>query len=342
MAQPSRRRPEGSADSPEPQNPAVDASAETARRPRRRPQAEPAAPVALAHEPGVDFELPFSPACCCVDAFRLVAAQMQPLPGSSRKQRRLDTEEGLLAASVAVAMHALPQTHVADVDAQIQKLADAVREGLSEEASPQAIMAHLHQVLFDDYGFCGNSTDYYNPRNSYLPGVLKTRRGLPIAMAMIYKLVAGRLGLRAWGVGLPGHFVAGVDCHGPVLVDCFHGGRLIDRNDAQKLVEETAGPEAEFDDTMLRPVTHRHWVTRLIQNLLQIHSSAGSYNDVAAMLELELVLWPDQLHLQRDLGLVLARIGQPRPAARWLKGYLEQRPDDPQRSDLEELLSVLR
>ena len=41
------------------------------------------------------------------------------------------------------------------------------------------------------------------------------------------------------------------------------------------------------------------------------------------------------------LALVLARIGQPRPAAKWLSRYLAARPEDPQRADLEELLSVL-
>ena len=93
--------------------------------------------------------------------------------------------------------------------------------------------------------------------------------------------------------------------------------------------------------TCLRPVTHRHWITRLIQNLLQSYTASGRYVDVAAMLELELLLWPDQCHLQRDLGLVLARLGQQRQAAGWLSRYLDQRPDDPQRSDLEELLGVL-
>ena len=295
-------------------------------------------------------ERPFEPVCCHAEAFSLMLQQTRPatltdgdepvgkLPA---KRRRLDTDDGLLAAAVAVAMHALPQTELAETDAQVGKLADDALEHVRGDA-PQAKMAYLHQTLFDEYGFRGNGRDYYNLRNSYLPSVLRTRRGLPIMLAMVYKLAAGKMGLKSWGVGLPGHFVAGVDCHGSTLVDCFHGGRLLSRDDAVVLVHDTAGEEAEFDESMLRPVTHRHWITRLIQNLLQIHSGAGNYADVAAMLEFELILWPDQLHLQRDLGLVLARIGQPRPAAFWLDKYLEKRPDDPQRGDLEELLGVLR
>lgn len=300
--------------------------------------------AARAESAAVATDLPFAPSCCHAEAFALMHAQMQSVPATlahAGRKRRLDTEEGLLAAAVAVAMHAMPQTELNETEAELTKIVEAVAWHV-KSGSDQAKLAYLHQILFDEYGFRGNGQDYYNPRNSYLPSVLKSRRGLPIMLAMVYKLVAGRLGLRSWGVGLPGHFVAGVDCHGPALVDCFHGGRLLDRDNAIELIRETAGEESEFDESMLRPVTHRHWVTRLIQNLLQIHSAAGNYADVAAMLEFELLLWPDQLHLQRDLGLVLARIGQPRPAVGWIGKYLEQRPDDPQRSDLEELLSVLR
>jgi regulator of sirC expression with transglutaminase-like and TPR domain len=323
---------------PRKSSPRSNAPADTPVAPQAPTAVAPAEPIALA------ADLPFPPACSHPDAFALLHAQMLPVPASlthAGRKRRLDGDDGLLAAAVAVAMHALPQTEVADTESEIAKIADAVSWHV-KSGSDQAKLAYLHQILFDEYAFRGNGQDYYNPRNSYLPSVLKTRRGLPIMLAMVYKLVAGRLGLRSWGVGLPGHFVAGVDCHGPALVDCFHGGRLLDRDNALQLVHETAGEEAEFDESMLRPVTHRHWITRLIQNLLQIHSATGNYTDVAAMLEFELLLWPDQLHLQRDLGLVLARIGQPRPAATWIGKYLEQRPDDPQRGDLEELLSVLR
>ena len=306
---------------------------------------------------------PFAPACCATSAFALMHEQTLPAdPGpaisNARPRKRLDGEAGLLNACCAVALHAraadgddAAEADPAAVAFQLDELADdvALRYGVAgieavrerAKVAPQGVMAHLHAVLFDDAGFRGNGGDYYNAKNSFLPDVLATRRGLPISLALVYKLVADRLGLRCWGVGLPGHFVAGVDCGGTAWVDCFHGGRLLDREDAADRVAACAGPEAGFDDDMLRPVTHRHWVTRLIQNLLQTYTTAGRHQDVAAMLELELLLWPDQAHLQRDLALVLARLGQTRPASRWLNRYLAADPDDPQRQDLEELLGVL-
>jgi regulator of sirC expression with transglutaminase-like and TPR domain len=59
------------------------------------------------------------------------------------------------------------------------------------------------------------------------------------------------------------------------------------------------------------------------------------------VLEMEMLLWPEQNQLQRDLGLVLARCGKTGPASQMLDSYLRSNPDDPQREDLEQLKNVL-
>ena len=62
----------------------------------------------------------------------------------------------------------------------------------------------------------------------------KSKKGLPITLSLIYKIVADRLGLRAWGVGLPGHFLVGVESDGAkMLVDPFAGGRMLTADEAQ-------------------------------------------------------------------------------------------------------------
>jgi regulator of sirC expression with transglutaminase-like and TPR domain len=97
----------------------------------------------------------------------------------------------------------------------------------------------------------------------------------------------------------------------------------------------------EWSEELLRPASNRHWLTRMLQNLLNVFGGANHFADVAAVLEMEMLLWPNHHHLQRDLGLVLARCGLSRPASLWLDRYLRSNPDDPQKSQLKELLQVL-
>jgi regulator of sirC expression with transglutaminase-like and TPR domain len=272
-----------------------------------------------------------SPICCSSDAFELLRRQLPVM----------NSPDALLIASVAIASHQIRDLDVADVDQTIQGHANKVR---SRVRSPQrqALLAHLHDYLFDELGFAGNKDDYYNPLNSYLPAVLATKRGLPITLSLVYKLVAERVGLRVQGIGLPGHFVVGVQADGErVLVDTFDGGRLLSVDEAHAKVREIHGPEAEWSDEWLRPVSNRHWLTRMLQNLLNVFGARSQYADVAAVLEMEMLLWPEQSQLQRDLGLVLARCGMTGPASKWLDLYIRNNPDDPQRDDLEQLRNVL-
>jgi regulator of sirC expression with transglutaminase-like and TPR domain len=272
------------------------------------------------------------PLCCSPDAFKLLARQL-PI---------INSPDALLNGAIAISMHQMEKVNVGAVDKQLQGYADAVRSRV-RGSQPQALLAHLHDVLFEEEGFRGNTEDYYNPFNSYLPAVLETKKGLPITLSLLYKIVAERLGLRAWGVGLPGHFLVGLDSGGAMmLVDSFAGGRTLTPDEAHERMIEQFGPELEWTEDMLRPASNRHWITRMLQNLLNLFGTGNHYADVAAVLEMEMLLWPQQQHLQRDLALVLARCGLSQPASVWLDRYLKSNPDDPQKTELRQLLDVLK
>lgn len=274
---------------------------------------------------------PTYPLCCSPRAFALLSKQVP----------QLETPDALLHSAIAVATHHMKEVDVGRVEGQLQGFVDTVR-GRVRGRQPQALLAHLHEVLFGEEGFTGNSDDYYNPANSYLPAVLETKKGLPITLCLIYKTVAERLGFDVWGVGLPGHFLVGMNFEGSrLLVDPFCGGRLVTEAEAEERIKAIFGEGVEWNEQLLSPTPNRHWLTRMLQNLLNLFGSNSSYADVGAILEMEMLLWPEQERLQRDLALVLARIGLSQPASAWLDHYLRNNPDDPQQTDLRQLLEVL-
>jgi regulator of sirC expression with transglutaminase-like and TPR domain len=271
------------------------------------------------------------PLCCSPRSFELLAQQV----------RVMNSPDALLHGAIAIAMHQTEDVEPAAIDATIQGYVDAVRSRVRGR-QPQATLAHLHEFLFEEQGYCGNTNDYYTPDNSYLPSVIQTKLGLPITLSLLYKVVAERLGLRVWGVGLPGHFLVGMEMDGgQILIDPFAQGRLVTTDEAHSRLQEMFGPEVQWSDELLRPASNRHWLTRILQNLLNVFGSTDHFADVAAVLEMEMILWPNQNHLQRDLGLVLARCGLAEPASIWLDRYLQTNPDDPQTVQIKELLQVL-
>lgn len=270
------------------------------------------------------------PLCCDASAFRSFSAALP----------KIETTDGLVRAAVALSRDQ-PTGILATTQTALAAHAQVVRERV-RGTQQQALLAHLHDYLFDELGFAGNGNDYYCPLNSYLPSVLETKMGLPITLSLVYKAVAEKLGQTVRGVGLPGHFIAAIETDTGIMhVDCFAGGKIITEDESRERVESIFGDTVEWQDEMLKPVTNRMWVSRIIQNLMHVFTTNQQWKSVAAMLELQMALWPKQTQLQRDLGLVLARVDMPQPAGQWLDEYLRTNPDDPEREDLVDIRSKL-
>jgi regulator of sirC expression with transglutaminase-like and TPR domain len=212
---------------------------------------------------------------------------------------RLDTTDGLFRAAFAIARHEQPDADVEQAEATIADLATTVGHRV-HSTSIEARMAHLHDVLFDVVGFVGNVEEYYNPANSYLPEVLRSHRGLPITLVLIYKCVAERIGLEVRGINSPGHFLAAVKSDEPangsskpsawMYIDPFYGGEVLYRDDVCRRIAATTGRQLNDPSQWLEPATHRQWLSRMLNNLQAIFAQTGRERDLYAMLELQSLL----------------------------------------------------
>ncbi|MEW6307340.1 MAG: transglutaminase family protein, partial [Verrucomicrobiota bacterium] len=146
-----------------------------------------------------------------------------------------------------------------DVDAYLRELERHAREiasRLPKRADDEARLGVLSKYLFEENGFHGNRSDYYNRANSYVNDVLDDREGIPITLSVVYLELARRIGLeRVHGLGLPGHFVVQYKpARGEArMIDVFEGGGLLGRKDAEELVRSYSG--RDFVEAELRPAT---------------------------------------------------------------------------------------
>lgn len=205
---------------------------------------------------------------------------------------RIETNEGLLGGALAIAMHADPGLEPERVEVELDRICQAVRERV-RGPDPRAVVAHAHAVLFDEMGFRGDTDDDYDPRNSYLPDVIRRRRGLPITLTLLYKLVVEPLGPTVRGVNAPGHFLARIEGgkgFTSMLVDPFAGGRVLSVPEAVARVREVTGDAFRIDADNLPLATHREWLQRMLRNLIGVLHVRGSDDDRAAMEELSRLL----------------------------------------------------
>jgi regulator of sirC expression with transglutaminase-like and TPR domain len=219
-------------------------------------------------------------ACCRPEAYQLFVEQL-PL---------LHTNEGLMRAAIAVSMHALDDLDPLRVEQRLQVLGLRVKER-SRSRRAAAVLANMHTVLFEEERFVGNLERYYNALNSYLPAVLNTRRGVPVLLSLIYKLVGESAGLTVEGINAPGHFLVRVRCDDAwMIVDPFFAGQVLTRDEAFDRLDRVARRPLPRTDEMLPIATHPRWLARILGNLRQLFATEGRRDDLAAMTELSAAL----------------------------------------------------
>jgi regulator of sirC expression with transglutaminase-like and TPR domain len=258
-----------------------------------------------------------------------------------------DASFSVVEAAVAVAQDEFPGLDPQGVLAQIDTLADRLKRRLPADAAPMQRLRLLNNYFFHELGFAGNVNDYYDPRNSYLPEVLKTRRGIPITLALLYTEIASQIGLPASGVSFPGHFLVKLRMpRGEVVLDPFSGQSLSREELDERLMpyRRQRGLVGDFEAPLglfLQPATPRDVIARLLHNLKEIHRTAADGLRLLAVMERLVILLPQAWEERRDRGLVLAQLGNAARAAADLAQYLGQCPDAADAPALREQLQVL-
>ena len=241
-----------------------------------------------------------------------------------------DHDFPLLEAVASIAQDEEPALDVQEVLATCDALMVRLKRRLKLEAEPLQQLTVLNQFFYNELGFSGNANNFYAPENSYLNEVFRTRRGIPISIAVIWLELAQSLGLHAEGISFPGHFLVKVTLpEGLVVMDPLTGLSLgLDRL-AERLAPfrpRMAG-EDEADTPLglyLQPAPPRDILTRVLHNIKEIFTSQADWLRLKCVLDRLIVLNPDAVFERRDRGLALIEMGLHAQARDDLTAYVSQ------------------
>ncbi len=254
----------------------------------------------------------------------------------------------LFEAAVSIAQDEYPDLDVQQVLGDVDQMLSRVKRRCNADAGPLQRLRTLNQFFFRDMGFGGNVNNYYDPDNSYINAVLRTRRGIPISLAVLWLELAQGLGLKARGVNFPGHFMVKVNLpNGQVVIDPFTGQSL-SREDLSERLEPYKRRNGLVDDfdvpvgLYLQAATPRDIVARLLRNLKEIHRTQEDWLRLIAVQDRLLILLPDAWTEYRDRGLAWAEMGDLRLAVTDLEMYVEHTDDTLDREAIAQRVQELR
>jgi regulator of sirC expression with transglutaminase-like and TPR domain len=270
------------------------------------------------------------------DALKRIAAQSDDA---------IDVAE---AALLFAAMD-MPTSELSHYREHVRAISEAVAEVIEtmkwgDDPAPENMADALNKAMVDLFRYVGDEETYDDLDNANLIRVIDRRRGLPVALGILYLSAARAQGWSADGLNFPGHFLIRLESRDGrrIIVDPFHKGRIMGAPELRELLKVVAGPGVELEAHHYRPVGNRDILIRLQNNVKTRRLDRGLFKDAAEAVENMLLLAPESLALWREAGVLNMRAGHLKRAIEAFDRFLSLAQDGPDRNKIAKVVRELR
>lgn len=257
-----------------------------------------------------------------------------------------DKDFDLTEAALLIAAEEYPELDVGHYLSRVDELAETLKRRLRQDISQADTIRALNTFLFTENGFAPDTTDYYDPRNSFLNDVLDRRVGIPITLSILYMEIGRRVGLNIEGVSFPGHFLVRCPLRGGVVIlDPYGKGISLGISDLQARLQQMYGGDAPSETkvaSMLIAASKKEILARVLRNLKNIYLFHNQLPQALSAVERIVTIAPDAAEEIRDRGLIYLGLECYRPAMMDLQTYLELAPEANDIEDIRERVIELQ
>ena len=237
--------------------------------------------------------------------------KMSPNDPVDELRRLGETGEGpydIAVAALILGSLDHPKRLLEPLHSHLQEMAEKAQLASRLALSAEDAARCLSDLIAGHYGYDGDRLAYDDPQNANLISVIERRRGMPVALGILYIHATRAAGFEASGLNSPGHFLLRVGLRGSeTLIDPFNGGAALER-ERFRSPPKTHGLGAEAGQA-LQPVSDAEVLVRLLNNLklraLQ-QNDGGRAIEIAQRMVLlapkRPELWTDLAHLNEEGG----------------------------------------
>jgi regulator of sirC expression with transglutaminase-like and TPR domain len=201
----------------------------------------------------------------------------------------------------------------------------------------------LNEIILLKYGYSGDEQTYDDPQNANLMRVIDRRKGLPVALGILYIHAARAQGWDMVGLAFPGHFLVRLsDGAERLILDPFHDGQTCGAVALRGLLKAVGGAEQELRPEHYAPVPDRDVLLRLQNNIKARLLQTGQHERALAVIATMQFLAPELAALWYEAGAVEAQLGNLRAAIASFETFLARTSDGAARHQAAALLQRLR
>ncbi len=222
-----------------------------------------------------------------------------------------------------------------------QRYIELLNAGAKDDAGTR--LAALKHILSDREGYEGDEDTYNDLQNVDMIRVIDRRKGMPIALSILYIHVGRLNGWAVDGLNFPGHFLCRIEHGGERLIfDPFAHCEVLEAPQLRQLIKKVRGTNAELSADYYKPCTNRETLIRLQNNVKLRLIEAEDYDGALHSVEMMRLIDPGEYRLLFDAGILYAKTGQRITAIDLLEEYVTLTPDARDRRDAEAILRQIR
>jgi len=257
-------------------------------------------------------------------------------------------EAAIDIAEAALLLAALDRPRV-PLERYRQHLEELARETAREadHKGPAAPLAKrleaLNTVMTERYGYHGDNLTYDDLQNANLMRVIDRRRGLPVAVSILYIHAARAQAWQIEGLNFPGHFLLRMETAGErCIFDPFNAGKILRTPELRQLIKSLGGEEAELRPAFTVPIGPRDILLRLQNNIKLRLIQQNRPQDALDAVESMLLLAPARAGTWREAGLLHSHLGNLRAAILAFENVMQLSDDDALRHEVARQLQKLQ
>lgn len=208
-----------------------------------------------------------------------------------------DKEYNLLQAAILVARYQYPELNAEKVKSYIDQIRRDAWLEMGYNLTALEKVRIINHVIYNVYGFTGDTTNVYSVQNAYINNVLETKKGNPISLSVLYAIIAQNLDIPIYGINLPEHFILAYsdkasllpffrhsDNHGVLFyINPFSKGAVFSKNEIDAFLHQlNIKPEKAY----YAPCNNLTIIKRMVHNLVKLYESMKKPENVEELKKL--------------------------------------------------------
>ena len=189
----------------------------------------------------------------------------------------------LLEGIFLVARFQFPELSFAEIHDPVEQLKKDVWIELNDNLTALEKVKILNHIIFKIHKFSENSSNFYDPNNSYINKVLESKTGNPISLGILYTVIGQKLGLPIYGVNLPKNFILAYKDSADLYetgdedilfyINPFKSGAVLGRREIDYFLKQhKIKPQKKF----YIPCSNLEIIARVLNNLLHAYEKENN------------------------------------------------------------------